>query len=390
MDARYAKVASVGLDVHYHFSQVTMRDENGRVVRRERLEHADRASLRDRLSRWPRGVPMVMEASFGWAWLSDEMVSGGLQVDLSNCYKLEQMRKARGAAKTNAKDADLLSLLAFERTDWWKVWRSPPAVRDRREWMRYRAGLVAMGAATQARIRAIFHRYGIFPEVGRLYGGEGRRFLGALCRDGRAEEVQLPDGALANLRGQVRLLEHLRQQQAEVARRLHRALEQSPLVRRLDGVPGLGLILSHTIVAEIGQIERFRNHGALAAYSLLAPIAQDSGEAEPDKVPLGRHLGVRGNRTLKWAFIEAARGAVRKGGRWRAMFDRYTDAGTKHRNRGYIKVARALVKVVYAMWRDGTAYSANPPARPRRRRQDRQEGPRSGTGQLSQPMVVGR
>jgi len=386
----YERVATVGLDVHYRFSQVTMRDAAARVVCRERLEHEDRQALRDRLQQWPQGVVAVMEASFGWGWLSDEMVAAGLEVELSNCYKLEQMRKARGMAKTNAKDASLLSLLPFERTDWWKVWRSPPEVRDQREWMRYRAGLVAMGTATQLRIRAIFHRYGIFPDVRRLYGGKGRRFLAALCRDGRAGGLQLPAGALANLRGQVRLLEHLRGQQAEVERKLHGQLQRSPLTRRLDRVPGFGLILSHTVVAEIGRIERFRDHRHLASYSLLAPICQDSGEAEPGKAPLGRHLGVHGNLTLKWTFIEAARGAVRKGGRWRKMFDAYTAGGQRHRNRGYIKVARGLIKVIYAMWRDGTAYSEVPPARPGRQRDRPQGRTRSGTGQLSQPMVAGR
>jgi transposase len=330
-----------------------------------------------------------MEASFGWGWLSDEMVAAGLEVELSNCYKLEHMRKARGVAKTNAKDAALLSLLPFEPTDWWKVWRSPPAVRDQREWMRYRAGLVAMGTATQLRIRAIFHRHGIFPNVRRLYGGKGRRFLGQLCRDGRVGELELPAGALANLRGQVRLLGQLRRQQAEVERALHGQLRRSPLTRRLDRVPGLGLILSHTVVAEIGQIERFRSHRHLASYSLLAPICQDSGEADPGQAPRGRHLGVHGNLTLKWSFIEAARGAVRKGGRWRKVFDGYTQGGRSHRNRGYIKVARDLVKVVYAMWRDGTAYSEVPPARPGSRRR-RARDTRSGTGQLSQPMVAGQ
>ena len=75
----YEKVACAGADVHYKISQVTMRDASGRVVRRERLEHEDWRQLRDRLSRWPRGIPMVMEASFGWGWLSDEMVAAGLQ-----------------------------------------------------------------------------------------------------------------------------------------------------------------------------------------------------------------------------------------------------------------------------------------------------------------------
>ncbi len=52
-------------------------------------------------------MPVVLEGSFGWGWLSDEMVAAGLEVHLSNCYKVEQMRKARGQVKTNGKDADL-------------------------------------------------------------------------------------------------------------------------------------------------------------------------------------------------------------------------------------------------------------------------------------------
>ena len=40
---REANVAGVGVDVHYKFSQVTMRDAAGHVVGRERLDHLDRA-----------------------------------------------------------------------------------------------------------------------------------------------------------------------------------------------------------------------------------------------------------------------------------------------------------------------------------------------------------
>jgi hypothetical protein len=76
----------MGLDVHYKFSTVTMRDQRGDVVARERLEHKDRTALRERLAQWPKGVPAVVEASFGWGWLSDEMTAAGLNVQLSNCY----------------------------------------------------------------------------------------------------------------------------------------------------------------------------------------------------------------------------------------------------------------------------------------------------------------
>ena len=67
------------------------------------------------------------------------------------------------------------------------------------------------------------------------------------------------------------------------------------------------------------------------------------------------------------------------------MYDRVTAGGTKDRNRGYIKVARELVKVVYAVWAKGVDYQADPPARPGRKRHTNNS--RSGTGQLYHPMV---
>jgi transposase len=386
------------MDVHYKFSQVTMRDSRGEVACRERLDHPGRQQLRERLSAWPKGVPIALEASFGWAWIADEMAKLGLCPVLSNCYKVEQMRKAHGLVKTNRKDADLLSLLPQEKRQWWKVWMSPPEVRDRREWMRYRGDLVAMSTQTQNRIHALFHRHGIFHPFTDLFGGKGRQFLAELCRDGRGAEVELPPGALGALRGQVRVLEHLRGMLAEAAGRLRKELERTPLARRLDGIPGIGLILSHTLLAEIGQIERFRNHRALAKYCLLGPISEDTGE-EDGSVPLGRHLGRRGNKTLKWAMIEAAHGAVRAGGRWRAMFDRHTEGGKSNRNRGYIKVARELLKVVYVVWRRGEEYTETPPARPgsekvraasRPRAQEFFGTTRSDTGQPGVAMVPGR
>jgi len=382
MNHLYSNVSCGGMDVHYKFSNVTFRDKDGRVVRRERLRHAQRNQLRQRLSRWPRGTPIVLEASFGWGWLSDLLDEAGLDPQLSNCYKLEQMRKARGWVKTNKKDADMVSLLPFETTEWWQVWRAPPEVRNRREQMRFRADLVGSQTVVKNRIHAIFHRHGLFHDFSDLFGGEGRRFLGELCIGG---SEHLSPQALQALRGQVKLLDHLRGQLADIARILHKQLANTPLIRRLKKIDGFGLILSHVLAAEIGRIERFRNHKVLASYSLLAPRSNDTGQDDPDRSPRGRHLGTRGNRTLKWAFIEAAHGAVRSGGRWRAMFDRVTNGGKKDRNRGYIKVARELVKVVYVVWAKRVDYQRNRPARPGSDKNKKRS--RSGTGQLLHPMV---
>lgn len=385
MKNAYGSVACGGMDVHYKFSDVTWRGVMGEVVHRERLDHRDRSQVRARLASWPKGVPIVMEASFGWGWLSDEMEAAGLDVHLSNCFKVEHMRQARGEVKTNKKDADLLSLLPLEGTAWWEVWRAPPAVRDRREWMRYRSGLVSAQTETKNRIHAVCHRHGVFYAVSDLFGGKGRRFLKRICQAGHHPGGTLPAGALETLRGLVRLLDHLRAELATVAGHLRGRLKRDAVTRRLDGIPGFGLILSHTVQAEMGRIERFRSHKALASYACLAPRAKESGEATPGETPKGRRLGHRGNRTLKWAFIEAAHGAVRRGGRWRALWDRYTAGGTRDKNRGYIRVARELVKVVYVVWSKDVPYREEAPSRPGRRGRPRKTRP--GTGQPSAAMV---
>jgi len=376
----YASVVSSGVDVHYEFSKAALVDARGRVVRLERLEHRDREALLEHLSRWPAGMTAVLEASFGWGWLSDLMEEAGLKVRLSNCYKVEQMRKARGEVKTNDKDAALLAPLPREATNWWEVWRAPKEVRDRREWMRHRMDLVSLQTQTKCRIHAVFHRHGIFHDFSDLFGGGGRKFLLALCEGKDPQSRYLTGGALEALRGEWVLLLHLRQELAAIAVRLRKELERCQEARWLISVPGFGLILAHVVLAEVGEVERFASAKALASYSLLAPRARDTGESPPaDRSPLGRHLGKRGNRTLKWAFIEAAHGAVRSGGPWRAIFDRATHGGRKDRGRGYIKVARALVDVVYAVLRDQRMYQQQRPSHP---------ATRPGTGRPYRPMVV--
>jgi transposase len=390
MKSVYASVTGGGMDVHSKFTTVTMRDEKAKVVRRERLDHRDRRKLREVLSQWPPSASMVMEASFGWGWLAELMKELGLRPELSNCYKLQQMRKARGWVKTNKKDADLLSLLPYEKDGWWKVWMAPPEVRDRREWMRHRSSLVRVQTETKNRIWGLFHRHGILVELSDLFGVAGRKFQADICLSGRAGEVVLRPGALGALKGLVELLGHVRCQLARIARDLRAQLERSGTARRLDGIPGIGLILSHTLMAEIGLIERFESHRRLASYALLAPRSDDTGEDDGSK-PIGRHLGHRGNRTLKWAFLEAAHGAVKSGGKWRVIFDRATGDGQSNRNRGYIKVARELVKVVYVVMKKNVEYCDNPPARPgsaRRRMEQFFGSTRSGTGQPSRPMAA--
>ena len=390
------KVAQVGCDCHRLFSRVTARDEDGRIIWRQRLEHGDRVALREQLSGWPKGTPVILEGTFGWGWLSDEMLAAGLDPHLASSAKMAAWRKARGLAKSDRIDADLLSELWTQQPRWWEAWLAPPKVRDQREWLRYRMSLVKTQTAVKNRIHAVLHRHGLIHGCSDLFGTAGRRYLSLLIA---ADDPRLPKSGQLKLKGHLQLLDPLRRQIATVTRVFRKQMLGLSAGMRLRSLPGICWILGYTINAEIGDIKRFRSPKRLCSYSLLAPRANDSGlEPDDEETPKGRHVGHMGRRTLKWAWIEAAHGAVRKGGRFRAIFDRYTDEGKRNRNRGYIVVAHELCRIAYVLLKkeidyDGSALPVRPgskkkPVKKKARKMLPSSTSRPGTGQPQHPMVA--
>ena len=387
------KITGIGLDSHRTFSSVTARDAEGKIVWRKRLEHADRGPLREELRTWPEGTLVVLEGTFGWGWLSDELSAAGLEPHLASSKKVAAWRNARGLPKSNRTDADLLSELWGQQPRWWEVWLVPPVVRSQREWLRYRMTLVRLQTGLKNRIHAILHRHGMVHGETDLFGTAGRRFLNLLVAP---KDATLPDSGRAMLKGYLQLLDQLRGQIANVTREVRGQITRTPAGERLRTLPGIDYILGYTILAEVGRIERFRSAKHLASYSLMAPRAYDSGD-DDGEAPKGRHVGHAGRRTLKWAWIEAAHGAVRSGGRFREIFDRRTHGGTRDRNRGYIAVGHELCRTAYALWKKEIDYTDTPPPRPgrgKRRRGYRRAAKgipgrsRPGTGQPEHPMVA--
>jgi transposase len=336
---------------------------------------------------------VVLEGTFGWGWLSDELSAAGLEPHLASSKKVAAWRDARGLAKSNRTDADLLSELWSQQPRWWEVWLAPPEVRSQREWLRYRMTLVRLQTGLKNRIHAVLHRHGMVHGESDLFGTAGRRFLNLLVAP---KDTTLPESARAMLKGYLQLLDQLRRQIANVTRELRGQITRTPAGERLRTIPGIDYILGYTILAEVGRMERFRSAKHLASYSLMAPRAYDSGE-DDGEAPKGRHVGHAGRRTLKWAWIEAAHGAVRAGGRLREIFDRRTHGGTRDRNRGYIAVGHELCRIAYILWKKEIDYTDTPPPRPgrgKRRRGYRRAAKgipgrsRPGTGQPEHPMVA--
>jgi transposase len=366
-----SKITQAGLDNHKNFSRLTGRDSTGKIVVRQRLEHKDREMLRENLRQLPSGTPVVLEGTFGWGWMSDELKECGLDPHLASSRKTAAWREARGMAKNNKLDADLLSELWSQPERWWEVWLAPPEVRDQREWLRYRMALVRTQTSVKNRIHATLHRHGVLHEFSDLFGKKGLVFLKGLCQAPPRQEAsgvqaigtRLSASGRGTLSGYLKLLAHVRQEVACVTRMIRKMVSASEEGERWRSLPGVSWVLAYTILAEVGPSLRFANHRKLAAYALLAPRADDSGD-EDVLTPTGRRVGHNGRLTLKWAFIEAARGAVRKSEHFRELFNRRTDGGKRDRGRGYIAVGHELSRVGLSCCHYERDYSEQRPARP--------------------------
>jgi transposase len=183
MSQNAVNLSCIGLDCHRNFSLASARDSLGKVVWRERVEHADRKALREQIGRWPKGTAVILEGTFGWGWISDELAASGLDAHLSSGRKVSGVRNARGSAKSNRKDADLLSELWAEQTRWWEVWRVPPEARDQREILRLRMGLVHLQTRLKNQIHATLHRHGLVQPFSDLFGVAGRAWLTTQLED---------------------------------------------------------------------------------------------------------------------------------------------------------------------------------------------------------------
>lgn len=356
---QYGIVTHVGLDHHKMFGTVTARDRDNNVVFREQWKYRDRTQLREQLRRYPAGTPVILESSFAWGWMADELKAAKLDAHLASARKMAGWREARGLAKSNRIDADLLSEVWLERKRWWEVWLASQEVRDERELLRYRMGLVVMQTMVKCRIHSTLLRHGILREDSDLFGKRGLKFLEGLTD----ERGPLREVGRTVLGGQLLLLSQLRRQIVEVTLILRKSVARNAQAELWRSLPGVGWVLAYTIQAEVGDASRFKSGRRLASYALLAPKSDDSGE-EDGSTPMGRHVGHAGRWTLQWAFIEAAHGAVRKDALFREKFNRQTESGTRNCNRGYIGVGRKMAEVGLACVKKGIAYCPTWPERP--------------------------
>jgi transposase len=106
-------------------------------------------------------------------------------------------------------------------------------------------------------------------------------------------------------------------------------------------IPGLGVVLSMTVLSAIGDISRFEHAKNLVGYAGLGAGVHDSGQKHQDK-----GITKAGRKELRWAMVEAAWSAVGSSPYWKSQYEALKNRG-KHSNEAIVTVAR---KMLVAVW----------------------------------------
>ena len=119
----------------------------------------------------------------------------------------------------------------------------------------------------------------------------------------------------------------------------------------LHTIPGIGIIGAATILAEIGDISRFKNSSSLIAFAGIDPTVRQSGEFNSTH----NHMSKRGSPYLRHAIFLAATTCSFHNSPLNAYYKKKRDQG-KHHLTATGAVARKLTSVIYAVLRDGKPY----------------------------------
>lgn len=134
----------------------------------------------------------------------------------------------------------------------------------------------------------------------------------------------------------------LQEQRAAIEKALSIKYEKDENINSLTSKKGVGIWMASTIMAEIGNIDKFTNNNRLASYAGLGRRQYSTGENKKEISP--RCF----NHRLKHVFIQAAHSLVLHKGdvHLRKYYEHLRKKGLRA-NEAYKRIARAYIRVVF-------------------------------------------
>ena len=329
---------SCGIDLHARTMYLCVLDQTGAVLLHRNIP-CDPVVFLDTIAPYRDDLVVAVECIFTWYWLADLCARETIPFVLGHAL---YMKAIHGGKAKNDK-IDTLKIATLLRGGMMPMaYVYPRDMRSTRDLLRRRLYLVRKRGQLLAHIQNTHHQYNL-PEP-------SRKILYKTNRDGLAERFADP-AVRRSIAIDLELVDHL----DRLIRDLELDLVRTAKVHdpqtffRLKSLPGIGKILSMTLLYEIHDIARFPRVQDFASYARLVKCARESA---------GKILGTGGSKIgnvhLKWAFSEAAVLFLRKnpkGQRYRARLER------KHGKAKALSIlAHKLGRAVYFMLQRETVF----------------------------------
>jgi len=320
----------VALDIHKHYCVIAAVDREGRVVLHPvRVEHAD---LEGWLKKKLRASDHVVIESTTNAWhVYDLLVAVVERVLVANPIKVKQIACAR--VKTDIRDTLILArLLAANLVP--VVWVPPAHVRELRQLLSQRRQFVETHTQIVNRMHSVAHRHHLQHPAGKRFNEKNTGWQ----KDRRLSKIEQFQLEL-EMENRVYIEKQIGRIGKEVAKMSHQKPWAESMTYLMQ-LPGFGVITAMTVLAAIGEIQRFDSARHLASYSGLTPGLEQSGTKYNEK-----GITKEGRKELRWALVEVAQRAVKSDPLWTRRFQELQKR--MHRNQAMVAVARRLLELVW-------------------------------------------
>lgn len=330
----------IGLDVHKHYITVGGMNAGQEMVLRLRNVEMERFKgwAEENLC---QSDEVVLESSTNTWDIYDTVVPLVERVVVANPAEVKQIANAR--VKTDNQDViRLLRLLIAGMIP--EVWVPPVEVRELRALISYRWRLVKMATAIQNRMHSLLHRHNLQAPDGKIDTGQNREWW---------EQVQLSGLERLRLNQELKTLRLVREHIVEVEKELGRLSTSERWAKQtvhIMQLPGVGIIVTMTVLSAIGDIQRFSSARKLVGYAGFGAGVHDSGQKHQDK-----GVTKSGRKELRWALVEAAWQAIRSNARLRADYDQLCKR--KHPNQAIVAIARKLLVILWCLLNRQESYN---------------------------------
>jgi transposase len=317
----------VGIDLHRVTVVVAAVDDAGEAMNAITIRCADTAAIVQVVKKLG-SFRAVIEACGSYRWLYDLLRPYGT-ILLAHPHRLRAMIQRR--TKTDKLDAQLLANLL--RINQIPLAYIPPEPYQRlRELTRCRARLGRDLAKAKIKLRAILARRNREAPYRVPFGRRGLAWFAA--QDFGPIENLVRDELLGRF-------QHFSRQIAILDRRLVEVQGAFPQAEALLDIYGIGLFSALVIVAELGEVERFRLAKQVGAYTgLTSRVHQSGGHCYRGSITR------QGSPWLRWVLVEAAMKTIRRDVPLKNFY-------TRVRKRSGAKIARvaAARKLAEICWK---------------------------------------